>query len=286
MKKFLNSKLFIVVGLFILALALKDGFLSSNKTYTNSNYGDAFNVDFDSVSESISSNIGSSGSNLKSTTNSWSIEVKDCSKTLDTVKDYVEENNGVVESERIVDDEYNAYKYSYLTVKIESENYNDFISNLSGLGKVLNKSVYTRDVTDNYVDVEDRIKIYEEKVLRYKELLNSNDLSVSDINSIENSLTDIELELYRLRNSSSSIKESVDYVTVYITLKESTKLSYIMASVSNNVLDIISSVLRLGIFLGVCFPLFFIGEFVYVLLIKFKKFLDRKLNSDEDKITS
>lgn len=105
------------------------------------------------------------------------------------------------------------------TIRVKSVHFERAIDEISSMGKVINKSITGRDVTDEYFDYEIRLQNAQKSRERYLELLNM-------VNSVEAALK-IERELERLNEVIDLLKGKMnrinhldDYSTIMVTLKE------------------------------------------------------------------
>jgi hypothetical protein len=155
-------------------------------------------------------------------TSSLNVECADAASTASKVKGDVAASGGYVESSS--KDTGTSYLYYYITARIPSNKYSDFMAAADKYGNVTSQNENTEDITLNYVDVEAHIKALEDQRDRLNTLMdNAQDLD--SVLKIQAQLTDI---LYQLDSYESQIKamdNQVDYCTVSFTLSQPTIVS-------------------------------------------------------------
>ncbi|MBR3436547.1 MAG: DUF4349 domain-containing protein, partial [Lachnospiraceae bacterium] len=100
-----------------------------------------------------------------------SIETTEYKETAAAIKAKVKEFGGIIESESETDNDngwyyknhtrYGATMSLYLTVRIPSERYSDFIESAGSLGKVRQKTQNVQNISRRYSDTEARIRALE-----------------------------------------------------------------------------------------------------------------------------
>ena len=110
-------------------------------------------------------------------------------------------------------------RYTDITVRIPTENYNAFISMLSGMGKNTYMSQNVNDVTDQYYDVETRLEVLELSKGRLEELLKKAE-EMEDIISLNQELSDITYQIENLKGSKRYLDNRIAYSTVTVSIAE------------------------------------------------------------------
>ena len=157
------------------------------------------------------------------------VETTEYAATAAALKAKVKEFGGIVESESETDSD-NSWYYSnhtryvasmkmYLTVRIPSERFSEFIDSAGSLGKVRQKTQNVLNISRRYSDTEARIKALETEEERLLEMLRKAN-GVEEMLSVENRLTEVEYELTSLRSTLSGMDVDVAYSTINITLTE------------------------------------------------------------------
>lgn len=113
----------------------------------------------------------------------------------------------------------NDYRTSYtLRIRIPSENFEQLISAIeSGGDEIMHKSIQTRDVTEQYMDIETRLTNKRGYLKRYKELLAKAN-SIKDILSIEAEIRPLEEEIESQEGRLRYLSDQVAFSTLNMTL--------------------------------------------------------------------
>ena len=104
-----------------------------------------------------------------------------------------------------------------LTLRIPAKQFKAAVAGLEELGTVTHRNIEGEDVTDEYVDVEARLK--NKKVLRdrLQKLLDKAE-DVKDVLAIETELNRVQGDIDSMEARIKSIRGSVDYATVNLSL--------------------------------------------------------------------
>lgn len=157
-------------------------------------------------------------------------ETDDLSATTSTIQQIVKKLNGQIQSD-------NEYKTSYslrhsITVRVPSSNFDAFITEISnGVNYFDQKEISSRDVTEEYIDVEARIKAKQKLEERYLELLKKAN-KVKEMLEIERELSyireEIEVKQGRLRYLQNRVSMSTINLEYYKTIeaKQGATISY------------------------------------------------------------
>jgi len=107
---------------------------------------------------------------------------------------------------------------AHLRIRIPAKTFNETIGSLEKLGKVKSKTVTGQDVTEEYIDVDARLK--NKIVLRdnLKQLLEKA-TDVKDILAIETELNRVQGDVDSMEGRIKSLKEKVDFATVSLSLE-------------------------------------------------------------------
>ncbi len=134
---------------------------------------------------------------------------------LEAVKKY----NGYVSSDQ--EFKYNSRKSNTIVIRIPSNNFDHFLTDAtSGVKKFDDKKITVNDVTDEFLDVEARIKTKKELELRYLQLLKQAN-TVKDILEIEREIAKLRSDIESIEGRLNYLQNSVSYSTLDITFYES-----------------------------------------------------------------
>lgn len=150
------------------------------------------------------------------TTGNMNVQTLDLDKTLEELLSRLSSCNGYVQSSSVSN---STYRYYDATLRIPSENYDAFISDVSGLANVTYYSEESKDITDSYNDISARVaslKAQEEKVMEfYKEAT-----SIEELMSIESRLSEIRYEIDSCETRLKNYDVLTEYSTLNISIKE------------------------------------------------------------------
>lgn len=157
------------------------------------------------------------------------MESTEFEKSVDGIKALIVKYNGFIEQEHRSDDAYGWYYENYiktsgtlhefLTVRIPSEHYDDFVNALGDSGKITDKSQNVQNISKRYYETETTIqslKIQEERLLDMMESAQT----IEEMITVEARLSEVQNQLAIYKNELSDMDTDVSYSTVTITLNE------------------------------------------------------------------
>lgn len=106
-----------------------------------------------------------------------------------------------------------------VTFRIAPEHFSETIKSLTGMGQVLSREISTQDVTEQYVDVETRIKTAEESRDRLRALL-AKAAKTEDLLKIESDIRRLTEEIEVMKGRLRVLANQVDLSTITVTLSE------------------------------------------------------------------
>ncbi len=116
-------------------------------------------------------------------------------------------------------DGYNELSYE-LAIRVPSVNFESLIADIEmGSGKLSQKEIEARDVTDQFIDLESRFESKLKYLERYRVLLKSAK-TVKDILEIEEKIRSIEEEIESTQGRLKYLNDQVDYSTLRLRLTE------------------------------------------------------------------
>lgn len=145
------------------------------------------------------------------------LEVRSYEEAVSSIKKIVSNYNGYVSNTEERDDE--GRKYGYIIIRIPRQYFETTIEEIRTLGKVVIAKTTIEDVTEEYVDLEARLKNLEKQEERYIEVL---DLAatVDDIIKVEVQLERVRGEIEGLQGKIQYLDSRVTYSIVQVNLKE------------------------------------------------------------------
>lgn len=288
MKKILNKKILIIttiVLIIIVGLILSSFLLSKVATIfmsmRNLNLTKEYNKSFTELQqnffEKTSTPSYESGLKLIKRGNA-NIEVEKDKfyETLNKLITLASQFNGNLINSQIYEED--GKNSGYLTFMIPSKNFDNFLNRLNELGKVKNLSISTEDVSEEYFDLEGRLKILEsQRTLLLSWLEKAKD--IKDLLSIRSELQNIETEIEKIKGRMNYINYHSEYSEISVLLTEksigvplwekSEILKRILDGLTFAIKSIINSLLILIIFLAIIVPWVLFGYLLYFIIKKY-----------------
>ena len=174
-----------------------------------------------------------------------------------------------------------------LSSMIPADNLDIFLGRLDKLGKVVNKSKTSQDVTDTYFDTQTRIKNLEAEIETMRKLLQKEGWKVSDLLEIEREIRRLTDELELLKGQMTNLDRSIKYSQVDINLilagtsvqtGSSDDFGYrIKTSFKSGIGFLTAMLAALASFAAFMLPLLPIGLILYIIWRKLiKPYLEKK----------
>ncbi|MEV5612622.1 DUF4349 domain-containing protein [Streptomyces sp. NPDC052225] len=151
-------------------------------------------------------------------TASLSVRVKDVPDARDKARTAAENAGGMVGNET-TDRDGHGRERSRITLRVPQESYDDVLDQLSGSGRLLKRSENAKDVTDQVVDVDSRIRTQRASVARVRELMDRAS-KLSDVVTLEGELSNRQSELEALLAQQASLKDRTTLATITLKLTE------------------------------------------------------------------
>ena len=150
------------------------------------------------------------------------METKEFDPLLENIRSKVEELGGYIESSEVSGSSYYSLyesRRAWMKLRIPSDKLDGFVTVVSELGNVTNKSESVEDITLRYVDVESHKEALETEQTRLLELLEKAE-SMEDILTIESRLSQVRYELQSYGSTLRTFDNQVSYSTVDIDIRE------------------------------------------------------------------
>ena len=157
------------------------------------------------------------------------IETLDYPAAIASIKETIAKYGGVIQSESESDSGHNWYyadyrktngtMHNYLAVRIPSKDYNNFLAELDGVGKIISKSTSVDNISQKYYDTTAQIealKIQEKNLLTMLEKCET----IEDMITVEQRLSEVQYELNNLQTTRRYMDMDVAYSYVNINVSE------------------------------------------------------------------
>tara|TARA_R110002074_G_scaffold279971_3_gene451456 strand:- start:1479 stop:2303 length:825 start_codon:yes stop_codon:yes gene_type:complete len=187
------------------------------------------------------------------------------SKTKSRINQFIKQFKGYVSSDNTSKN--NTRIYQYLTVRIPAKNFDAFLSELSkGVNEYDSKDITISDVTEQFYDLQSRLKNKKELEKRYLQILGKAK-SVKEILEVEKEIgklrEDIESAEGRLKYLSSQIDLSTLTITFYKEIEAKTEKTNRFVEAFN---DGILAIKNFGIFLVSIWPFAILISIFYLIV--------------------
>lgn len=153
---------------------------------------------------------------------SLTLQVKSADQTEQKVRELVERLGGyVVKSETSGDDERRSVR---LTVKVPSPRFDEALNTLTSsqyAGKVLNRNVSGQDVTEEYVDLESRLRALKATESRLLDFL-KDAKTVPEALQVNQQLTDLQTQIEQVTGRMKYLDQSTGFSTINLELQPDT----------------------------------------------------------------
>ncbi len=106
-----------------------------------------------------------------------------------------------------------------VTLRIPSQNFNAALNRISSLGDVISTTTSSRDVTEEYVDLQARIKNLENVLEQYRNIL-KNASKTSDILDIQSRIDNIQEQIERLKAHVAQTEKQASFALITVHLTE------------------------------------------------------------------
>ncbi len=115
-------------------------------------------------------------------------------------------------------------RHGYYTIRIPKDNFEPFLSSVSNVAHIVDRSVESQDVGESYYDAQLRLATLKTKHDRLLALLEQADL-MEDVISLESALSDVEFEIQQHTSTLDRYDALIDFSTIKIELQEVTRVT-------------------------------------------------------------
>lgn len=150
-----------------------------------------------------------------------SIQTREFDEFLTNLNRSILAVGGYVESSSINGNSYNKNRMrsADVTARVPAEQLDAFCDQVSELGNVTYKNLYTRDVTLTYVDLESHVKALRTEQQTLMDLLAKAE-KVEDIILIQNRLSDVLYEIESYESTLRTFDDQIAYSSVHLGIQE------------------------------------------------------------------
>lgn len=157
-------------------------------------------------------------------TGTMSMEVDSYDETEGKIKDIVKNFGGYLTNSA---SKLNAdgKKQGSITIRVASEKFDAMISELSKIGKVMNQNITGKDVTEEYMDAEARLKTQRELESRLLKLLAEKTAKLTDVVEVEQKLANVRENIEKTEGRMRYLKDQASYSTLTVSVYEPSLLT-------------------------------------------------------------
>ncbi len=152
------------------------------------------------------------------------IEVSDFEEALLKIKRYAKSSNAYISDE-------NQYNQTYqisssLIIRVPKEKFDLLLDSISQIAKAIqSKNIHMQDVTEEFIDIESRLKNKKEVELQYRELLKRAG-SISEILEVNEHLRIVREEIDAKEGRLKYLSSQVNYSTINLTVSQNFEQTY------------------------------------------------------------
>ena len=152
-------------------------------------------------------------------TGTMSVEVERYDESAATISDIVKNFGGYVTNSSSTLNA-SGKKQGNITIRVAADKYDAMIAELSKVGKVMNENISGKDVTEEYMDAEARLKTQRELEARLLKLLEEKTAKLTDIVDVEQKLASVRENIEKTEGRLRYLKDQSAYSTLTVSVYE------------------------------------------------------------------
>jgi hypothetical protein len=111
-------------------------------------------------------------------------------------------------------------KQGTLTIRVQADKYDALLAELAKTGKVMNQNITGRDVTEEYVDAEARLKTQRELEARLLQLLAEKTANLTAVVEVEQKLSSVRENIEKTEGRMRMLKDQASFSTITLSIYE------------------------------------------------------------------
>ena len=111
-------------------------------------------------------------------------------------------------------------KQGTLTIRVQADKYDALLSELAKTGKVMSQNITGRDVTEEYVDAEARLKTQRELETRLLQLLAEKTANLTAVVEVEQKLANVRENIEKTEGRMRMLKDQASFSTITLSIYE------------------------------------------------------------------
>lgn len=148
-----------------------------------------------------------------------SVEVEKFDDAAGKVTEMVKKNGGYISSTTSSLNS-SGKKQGTLVLKVPADKYDGLISEVSTVGKVMNQNINANDITEEYIDLEARIKTQKELEQRLLKLLSEKTARLTDVVEVEQKLASVRQVIESIDGKMRHMRNQSEMSTLTLSLYE------------------------------------------------------------------
>ncbi len=147
------------------------------------------------------------------------VVTRDFAKSSTTIRELVDASGGFVTNSHS-GRTYGDQREGTWTIRIPVEQFDAFLANLGKVGTRVSENIESDDVTEEYVDLEARIKSTQAVESRLLKLLDEKTGKLSDIIQAEQKLAEVRMKIEQMQGRMRFLQDRIALTTITLTLTE------------------------------------------------------------------
>jgi len=111
-------------------------------------------------------------------------------------------------------------KQGTLTIRVQADKYDALLAELAKTGKVMSQNITGRDVTEEYVDAEARLKTQRELETRLLQLLAEKTANLTAVVEVEQKLANVRENIEKTEGRMRMLKDQASFSTITLSIYE------------------------------------------------------------------
>jgi hypothetical protein len=111
-------------------------------------------------------------------------------------------------------------KQGAITIRVSSDKFDNLVDELAKVGKVMNQNINGRDVTEEYMDSEARLKTQRELETRLLQLLAEKTANLTSVVEVEQKLAQVRENIEKTEGRMRFLKDQASYSTLTVSVFE------------------------------------------------------------------
>lgn len=111
-------------------------------------------------------------------------------------------------------------KQGAITIRVHADKYDELLAEMAKIGKVMNQNITGRDVTEEYVDAEARLKTQRELETRLLQLLAEKTANLTAVVEVEQKLASVRENIEKTEGRMRMLKDQASFSTVTVSIFE------------------------------------------------------------------